>query len=122
MRPENKVNLGIIQVHSIVIADICSAAVGEISGVCLSRNEPLESIYAVLGIRRNTAVDVRVEPNGQVSVVVKVTVLYGMNLSETSRRVQDGVMTAVEKMADIILRDVDVSIQGINREAVTCES
>jgi uncharacterized alkaline shock family protein YloU len=47
--------------------------------------------------------------------VVKVLVLYGVNLSEISRKVQDGVMTAVEKMADINLRDVDVSIQGINR-------
>ena len=63
----------------------------------------------------NTAVDVRVEASGQVSVVVKVVLRYGMNLSEISRRIQDVVMTAVEKMADINLRDVDVSIQGINR-------
>jgi uncharacterized alkaline shock family protein YloU len=115
MRPENKVNLGIIQVHTNVIADICAAAIAEIAGVSLSRNEVVEGSFALVGLRRNTAVDVRVEPNGQVSVVVRVLVLYGMNLSETSRRVQDSVMTAVEKMADINLRDVDVSIQGISK-------
>ena len=115
MRPENKVNLGVVQVHTNVIADICSSAIADVEGVTLARNEQFESLLGIVGVRRNTAVDVRVEPNGQVSVVVNVAVRYGMNLSETSRHVQDAVMTAVEKMADINLRDVDVSIQGINR-------
>ena len=115
MRPENKVDLGVIQVHTNVIADICSAAMVDIEGVALLHNEPLEGLARIVGIRLNTAVDVRVESSGQVSVVVKVILEYGMNLSETSRRIQDAVMTAVERMADINLRDVDVSIQGINR-------
>ncbi len=114
MRPENKINLGVIQVHTNVIADICAAAIVEIEGVLLVRNEPLEGLLGLAGFCRNTAVDVRVDPNGHVRVVVKVSVRYGMNLSETSRRVQDAVMTAVEKMTDINLSDVDVSIQGIN--------
>ncbi|MBF0593790.1 MAG: Asp23/Gls24 family envelope stress response protein [Candidatus Omnitrophica bacterium] len=115
MRPENKVDLGVIQVHTNVVADICSAAIADIEGVTLARNDQVEGLFSLVGVRRNTAVDVRVETNGQVSVVVKVDIRFGMNLSETSRRIQDVVMTAVEKMADINLRDVDVSIQGINR-------
>lgn len=122
MRPENKVDLGVIQVHTKVIADICSAAIMDIDGVTLSHHETLEGLASIIGIRLNTAVDVRVEPSGQVSVVVKVIVLYGMNLPETSRRIQDAVMTAVEKMADINLRDVDVSIRGINRRVPQCVS
>ena len=113
MRPENKVNLGIIQVHTNVIADICAAAIADIDGVTLSRNETLEGLYSIFGARTNTAVDVRMDPSGQVSVVVRANVRYGINLAEISRRIQDSVMTAVEKMADINLRDVDVSIQGI---------
>lgn len=115
MRPENKVDLGVIQVHTNVIADICSAAIADLEGVSLAHNEPLEGLASMVGYRLNTAVDVRVEASGQVSVVVKVILCYGMNLPETSRRIQDAVMTAVERMADINLRDVDVSIQGINR-------
>jgi uncharacterized alkaline shock family protein YloU len=116
MRPENKVDLGVIQVHTNVIADICAEAIADVEGVALLRNESLESLCRIVGIRKNTAVQVQLEADGQVRrVVVKVTVRYGLNLSDISRRVQDSVMTAVERMADVNLRDVDVSIEGIQR-------
>ncbi len=115
MRPENGVNLGVIQVHKRVIADICTAAIGEIEGVSMARNVALEDLCGLFGYRRNSSVDVRVDVNGHVSVVVKVIVRYGINLADVSRRLQDVVMTAVEKMADINLSDVHVSIQGIER-------
>ena len=115
MRPDNKVNLGSIQVHRNVIADICSVAIAEVEGVILARNGQYERLLGLLGIRRNSSVDVKVDPRNQVSVVIKVSVRYGLNLSDVSRRIQDVVMTAVEQMADINLSDVDVSIQGIER-------
>jgi uncharacterized alkaline shock family protein YloU len=115
MRPENKVNLGVIQVHKRVIADICSAAIADIQEVSMARNVLLEQAWRLCGSRLNSAVDVRVGPSLQVSVVVRVNVRFGVNLSEISRKVQDVVMTAVETMADVNLKDVDVSIQGIER-------
>jgi uncharacterized alkaline shock family protein YloU len=115
MRPENGLDLGVIQVHKRVIADICTAAISQLEGVSMARNIPLEDICGLFGKRKNSAVIVRVDDLGRVSVVVKVLVRYGINLSEISRRIQDAVMTAVEKMADINLKDVDVSIQGIER-------
>ena len=115
MRSENKVNLGIIQVHKRVIADICTAAVAQVEGVSMARNAVLEDLCGFIGLRKNSAVDVRMDSVGQVSVVVKVVVRYGINLADVSRHIQDVVMTAVEKMADINLKDVDVSIQGIER-------
>jgi len=115
MRRESKVNLGIIQVHKRVIADICTAAIAQVDGVTMARNVVLEDLCGFAGVRKNSAVDVRMDALGQVSVVVKVVVRYGINLADVSRHIQDVVMTAVEKMADINLKDVDVSIQGIER-------
>ena len=115
MRPESKVDLGIIQVHKRVIADICTAAIAKVDGVSMARNPVLEDLCGFVGIRKNSAVDVRMDPGGQVSVVARVIVRYGINLADVSRHIQDVVMTAVEKMADINLKDVDVSIQGIER-------
>ncbi|NTV29434.1 MAG: Asp23/Gls24 family envelope stress response protein [Candidatus Omnitrophica bacterium] len=115
MRPENKVDLGAIQVYRGVIADIASAAIEEIEGVTMARNEPLEGLLGLFGVRHNSAVEVKVDPHNQISLVINVNVRFGMNLADTSRRIQDVVMTAVEKMADINLRDVDISIQGIER-------
>ena len=116
MGADARVNLGVIQVHKRVIADICSVAVLEVEGITLARKATFEGFLGFWGIRHNTSVDVLVDVNGQVSVIIKVIVRYGMNLSDISRRVQDAVMTAVEKMTDINLKDVDVSIQGIERE------
>ena len=115
MRPQDQVNLGVIQVHKRVIADICTAAISEVDGVSMARNSMLEDLCGFAGVRKNSAVDVRIDRTGDISVVVKVVVRYGINLADVSRRVQDVVMTAVEKMADINLKDVDVSIQGIER-------
>jgi uncharacterized alkaline shock family protein YloU len=115
MRPENGVDLGVIQVHRRVIADICTAAIAEVEGVSMARNVLVEDLCGLFGSRRNSSVDVRVDTNGYVSVVVRVIVRYGINLADISRRIQDVVMTAVEKMADINLKDVHVSIQGIER-------
>jgi uncharacterized alkaline shock family protein YloU len=113
MRPENNINLGVIQVHKRVVADIASAAIAQVDGVSMARNEVLEGALGLFGIRYNSAVDVNLDPRGQVSLIIKVNVRFGLNLADTSRRIQDVVMTSVERMADINLRDVDVSIQGI---------
>ncbi len=115
MSPLAKIDLGVIQVHKNVIADICTAAIADVQGVTIARNKMLDRILAFVGIRNNSGVDVLVDGAGQVSVIMKVTICYGLNLAETSRRIQDVVMTALEKTADINLRDVDVNIQGIER-------
>jgi uncharacterized alkaline shock family protein YloU len=115
MRPDLKVDLGAIQVHRRVIADICLVAIQEVDGVAPARNDTLDGFMALVGIKNNSAVEVLVDERGQVSVIIKVNIRYGLNLSDTSRRIQDAVMTAVEKMADINLRDVDVSIRGIEK-------
>jgi uncharacterized alkaline shock family protein YloU len=116
MRADAKVNLGIVQVHKRVIADICAVATLEVEGISLARNKTLEGFLGFWGVRYNSSVEVVLDANAQVSVIIKVVVRYGMNLSDISRRVQDVVMTAVERMTDINLKDVDVSIQGIERE------
>lgn len=117
MGSEGKVDLGTIKVHQNVIADICVSAIQEVDGVRLAPNDSLSlnQVLGFLGLKKNTGVEVVVDARNQVSVVVKVVLRYGMSLSDTSRKVQDVIMTAVEKMADVNLKDVDVNIQGIER-------
>jgi uncharacterized alkaline shock family protein YloU len=115
MKPESRIDLGAIKIHKSVVADICCAAVAGVEGVTVFRNDVLEGFLALFGVRHNSAVDVVLDPRGQVSVVVKVNVRFGLNLSEISRRLQDAVMTAVEQMVDVDLKDVDVVVRGIER-------
>ena len=55
MRPENTVDLGVIEVHKRVIADICTAAIADIEGVSMARNAPLENLCGIFGVRKNSA-------------------------------------------------------------------
>lgn len=116
MRTDARINLGEIQVHRQVIADVCTSAISGIDGVDLFRNQTLEDFLEFFGVRYNSAVKVRVDMMNQVYVIVKIVVRYGINLSDISRQIQDVVLTAVEKTTDINLKDVDVRIQGIEKE------
>ncbi|NLE65068.1 MAG: Asp23/Gls24 family envelope stress response protein [Elusimicrobia bacterium] len=115
MGPDARIDLGAIEVHKNVLADIATAAIKDVEGVTPARYELAERVMAWLGRSFNSAVEVRADVAGQVSLVIKVKVRYGLNLAEVSQKVQDKVLTAVERMADIDLKDVDVSIEGIER-------
>jgi len=115
MRNLNGVDLGSVKIHKKVIADIVAAAINEVPGVSLMAKDPLASIKEVLGCRGVTGIKVAIEENGQVNIEVKINVRYGINLPDAARQTQEAVRVAIEKTVDIDLKDVNVSIQGIER-------
>jgi len=116
MVEESKVDLGSIQIHKKVIADIAVAALEEIDGVHLAnRLEWFGAVCDLAGYKYFPNILVTVSKDNQVSIEIKVKVRYGINMSDVAGKVQDVVRTAVERTADINLRDVNVNIQGIER-------
>jgi uncharacterized alkaline shock family protein YloU len=115
MREEQKVDLGSIQIHKKVIADIAVSALKDVEGVTLAENDVLSRLYALVGYQDRPGVTVRVDSDNQVSIEVRVIVRYGANVPDVAGRIQDIIRRAVEKTADIDLKDVNVNIQGIRR-------
>lgn len=116
MVEDSKVDLGSIQIHKKVIADIAVSALEEIDGVQLAdRIEWVGYFCDLAGYKHYPNVHVMVGKDNQVSIEIKVKVRYGINMSDVAGKVQDVVRTAVERTADINLRDVNVNIQGIER-------
>lgn len=114
--PFPKVDLGVVQYHRHVIADITKAAVEEIDGVSLIPQEFADNLLELIGIKRCSGVDVYVDQlNNFVSLEVKIVVRYGMNIPETAQQVQDMIRQKFEELTDIDLRDVNVNVQGIQR-------
>ena len=113
MIPDNKVDLGSIQIHKKVIGDIAALALNEVDGVSLIPKDLGGQILDVLGRKEAPGVMVSVDKNNQVTIELKVFVRYGMNIPEAARNVQDVVRAAVEKSTDIHLREVNVNVQGI---------
>ena len=112
---ENKVDCGSIQIHKKVIGEIAAAALGEIDGVKLPPKDLLNQFLEVLGQKNCPGINVTVDKDDQVTIELKVTIRYGINIPDIARQIQDVVRLAVEKTTDIHLREVNVNVQGIER-------
>ena len=112
---ENKVDCGSIQIHKKVIGEIAAAALGEIDGVQLASKDLLNQFLEILGQKNCPGINVTVDKDGQVTIELKVTIRYGINIPDIARQIQDVVRLAVEKTTDIHLREVNVNVQGIER-------
>jgi uncharacterized alkaline shock family protein YloU len=115
MSDVNKIDLGSIKVHKKVLAEIAMSAVNDVNGVSLSRKHFSGLLGSLMKNRDYSGITVIVDKNNQVSVEVKVNVLYGLNIPDVARETQDAIREAIERTVDIDLKDVNVNIQGIER-------
>ena len=115
MIPENKVDLGSIQIHKKVIGEIAAAALNEIDGVHLAPKHVGNQVLELFGQKVTPGIIVTVDKNNQVTVEMKVYVRYGINIPDIARQVQDVIRVAIERTTDVHLREVNVNVQGIER-------
>lgn len=115
MRDENKIDFGSIQIHKKVLADIALSAIQEIKEVSLAPRDVGGRFLSLLGQKDFSGIGVSIDKENQVSIEVRVRVKYGVNIPDIARQVQDAVRAAVEKTADITLKDVHVNVQSIER-------
>ena len=115
MSGENKVDIGFVQIHKKVIGDIAASALLEVQGVKLASFGMISKFFELIGNKNYPSVTVAIDPDNQVSVEIKVSILYGLNVPDVARQVQDVVRVAVEQAVDINLKEVNVNIQGIER-------
>ena len=116
MNLDDKVDIGAVQIHKKVIGDIAVSALRDVEGVTLSSFEPMSRLFQMFGYKNFPSVIINIDKENQVSVEIKVNVRYGMNIADVARQVQDTVRAAVERMVDINLKEINVNIQGIERE------
>ena len=112
---ESNVDFGLVQIHKKALADIALSAINDIDGVSLTPKNILDQCAELFGKKAHSAISVLIDKNNQVSIKIRIYVRYGINISDIARQVQDNIRMAVEKIADISLRDVHVNIQGIER-------
>jgi len=115
MPQENQIDLGTIQIHRKAIADIAYSAISDMDGVHLIPNDFKASLKELLGYKDYSGIIVHVDAQNQVSIELKLRLRYGVNVPEVAREVQDVVRVAVERTADVILKEVKVNILGIEK-------
>jgi uncharacterized alkaline shock family protein YloU len=105
----------LVQIHKKALADIALSAMGEIDGVTLVPKDALGRFLEFFGKKSYSGVIVSIDKDNQVSIKVRIYVKYGVNIPDIARQVQENIRSAVEKIADINLKDIHVNIQGIER-------
>jgi uncharacterized alkaline shock family protein YloU len=115
MKEFQKVDLGSIQIHKYVIADIAANAIADVKGLKLAGSDIVGTIQELLGIKKYPAISVCVDKNNQVSIDVKVVIEYGLSIPDVAAKAQDLIREAIERAADIDLKDVNINIRGIER-------
>lgn len=114
MRNSQQISVGSVHVHKMVLADIVSTVISGIDGVELYSGGFGESLLELFG-QRVPGVEVTIDENNDVSLNVKVRVRYGMNIPDVARHIQEEVRVSLERTVDINLKDVNVSVQRIER-------
>lgn len=115
MSDENKVGFGSIQIDKKVLADIAFSAINDIDGASLVPQDVQNRFLEFFGKKSYSGINVAIDKENQVAIEVRICVVYGVNIPDIARQVQDAIRAAVERTADITLKDVNVIVQGIER-------
>lgn len=111
----SKTDLGVVRIHKKVYASIAVLAAMEIEGVKHVGGNLKSGLYELLGQKNLGGINVEIDKHDEVKLEIPLIVKYGFNLPEVASKVQDNVQRALEKMTNLAIKDINVSIQGIER-------
>jgi len=114
-RDESRNELGVLRIHKNVISSIAAIAATEIEGVKRVGKDLKSGLAELLGKKFFSAIKVDISKNEEVRVDVPLIIKYGYNIPEIANRVQENVRLALEKMSNLSIKEINVSVQGIER-------
>ena len=113
-----RVDLGNVQIHKKVIGDIAAVSLTEIPGVSLARFGFLGGLFELFGYKNFPGVYVTIDQDAQISLEIRIEVDYGMNISLIAHQIQEKVQNAVEHALDIQLKEINVSVQSVEKRGI----
>ena len=98
---ESDENLGEVQIADEVVAIIAGLAAMEVEGVSSMAGNATRELIAKLGMK-------------SLSKGVKVDVLEGSSIKDTTLKVQEKVKAAIENMTGLTVADVNIRVAGVD--------
>ena len=109
----NQLENGSISINEEVVATIVTAAVKDVEGVVSLSGNLGDDLAGMLG-KKNNNKGIRIDlTDDGVEIVCSLVVLYGHSVVEIAKNVQKNVTSAVESMAGLTVKSIDVNICGI---------
>jgi len=115
-KEESHTDLGVIRIHRNVVASIASIAAIEIDGVKKTGVSHKNGLMELIGRKPAWQIKVFFENPEEVRIELPLVVKYGYNIPEVSNRVQESVRSAVEKMTNLNIKDININVCGIENE------
>jgi uncharacterized alkaline shock family protein YloU len=107
---------GKVTFNTDVIATIAGLATVEVPGVAGMSGGIVSGMAELLG-RRNLTKGVKVAINEQeCEVDLNIVVTYGVKIPEVTAKIQGDVKSSIETMTGLIVKSVDIHVQGVDLE------
>ncbi|MFA5145821.1 MAG: Asp23/Gls24 family envelope stress response protein [Candidatus Omnitrophota bacterium] len=115
-------DLGVVRINNDVLASIASIAATEVRGVYRMGGGITRTICDLF-FKKTYTKGVRVHvKESEVSLTVSIIVEYGVDIPRVADEVQEKVKVVVEKMAGLVLSEVDVIVEGVHAKAPAKEA
>jgi len=113
---ESRTDLGNVKIHKDVIASIASIASLEVEGIKKIGGDLKASIYEFFGKKQQKGIGVEIDRNEEVRLNVPLVIKYGYNVTEVARSVQENIQQSLEKMTNLSIKEINVSVQKIEKD------
>ncbi|MFA5362554.1 MAG: Asp23/Gls24 family envelope stress response protein [Candidatus Omnitrophota bacterium] len=115
-REEARTELGIVKIHKNVISNIASIAALDVEGVKDIGKNLKNRIREFINKTKYTSIRVDFDKNGQITLDIPLIIKYGYNIPEVAAKTQENVHNALDKMTSLMVRDINIRVQGIDKE------
>jgi len=114
-KDESRTDLGTIKIHREVIASISNVAASEVEGVKRTGTNLKSVLMELSGKKSSSAIRVEFDKNDEVKVEIPLIIKYGFSIPAVAANVQENVRNALEKMTNLTIKDINISVKGIER-------
>ena len=105
-------DLGAVRINNEAISTIASLAAMEVKGVQRMGGGLARTLYEIFTRRAQKGVTIDMRES-EVRLTVSIIVDYGVNIPKIADEVQENVKRAVEKMAGLLLAEVNIVVEGV---------
>ena len=102
-----------VQIADEVVTIIAGLAATEVDGVASMAGNITNELVSKLGMKNLSKGEI---VDSVVSVDLTLNIEYGMNILETSKKVQEKVKAAIENMTGLEVADVNIHIASVDME------
>ena len=118
MKEHSKTGLGEIKIHRDVISSIAIEATKQIPGVVKIGSNLRSHMLELIGKQDSSAIKIEFDKNNEVTITIPIIVKYGYNIPEIATKTQDAVKYAIENTTNVEIKDINVVVQGIEKNTL----